>query len=160
MAKVESRIAVHGPNARSGSRDSGPVELRKVLTRFRQALASEETFYRGLITRIVAFFKLQSHTYPFLSLVAIPVPQETGGGVEQGLAPDMSMEDTLKKLALVHKGLICLGDIERYKEQYSEKQRRGNRETASRDRFAKAQMFYEVARGLLPDNGGYLKCRV
>ena len=58
----------------------------------------------------------------------------------------------------MYKGLICLGDLERYKEQYSDRARRegeGARERGGRgeERFGRAKTYYEVARGLQPDDG-------
>lgn len=141
----------------------GQVELRKVLTRFRQALSSEEGFYRGLVSRIVVFYQLQSLAKESLGSVGIPVQdglEGGGGGVENGVAPRLGVEEKREKLGLVYKGLICLGDLERYKEQYSERARRerdggrdGGRGGGGEERFRRAKMYYEVARGLQPDDG-------
>jgi hypothetical protein len=135
-------------------------EYRKVITRFRQALTSEESFYRGLIGRIVGFYQLQEFTRSHLSVLNIAVPDGfEGGGEDHGLAP-IGKEEAREKVALVYKALICLGDLERYKDQYGERARREREGIAgknlARDRdelYAKARTYYEVARGLLPDDG-------
>ncbi|CAK9786482.1 hypothetical protein CC85DRAFT_326070 [Cutaneotrichosporon oleaginosum] len=126
------------------------ADLRRTLARFRQALGAEDAFYRGLIGRIVAFYRLQDRAADHLALAGVPVPE-----AEEGDEPPLSREEAEKKLGLVYKGLICLGDLERYKEQYSEKARRDARDgVAQRDaKFDRAVMYYEVGRGLQPDNG-------
>lgn len=88
----------------------------------------------------------------------------SGGGVDQGLAPEMGKEEKKEKLALVYKGLICLGDLERYKEQYSDRARREKDGVKDKmrdeERYAKARMYYEVARGLIPSEGEFCGCRL
>lgn len=128
------------------------ADLRRTLARFRQALGAEDAFYRGLIGRIVAFYRLQDRAADHLAMAGVPVPEPEEG---EGLAQPVSREEAEKKVGLVYKGLICLGDLERYKEQYSEKARRDARDgLPSRDvKFERAVMYYEVGRGLQPDNG-------
>lgn len=132
------------------------ADLRRTLARFRSLLVAEDTFYRSLATRIVGFYRLQDNAGEYLALVGIPVPA-VGAEEDPSLAPPLSREESEKKLAIVYKALVYLGDLERYKEQYSEKARREARDgTSPRDteRYTRAVMFYEVARGLQPDNGG------
>ena len=131
-----------------------------MLTRFRLVLASEDTFYRSLVSRLVGFYQLQSLTREYLSAVTIGVPEEVpNGGPEEGLSPRMSSEERKEKLGLVYKALICLGDLERYREQYDDKNRREAREgklgqsTKNSERFNKAWTYYEVARSMIPDDG-------
>ncbi|BEJ12115.1 hypothetical protein CspHIS471_0205750 [Cutaneotrichosporon sp. HIS471] len=128
------------------------ADLRRTLARFRQALGAEDAFYRGLIGRIVAFYHLHDRAAEYLAMAGVPVPEPEEG---DGLAPPLSREEGEKKVGLVYKGLICLGDLERYKEQYSEKARRDAREgLPPRDaKFERAVMYYEVGRALQPDNG-------
>jgi hypothetical protein len=148
-------VAGKGPHRRQ----NGSVlhKLRTILTRFRQALVSEETFYRQLITRIVAFYQLQDLVRPALASVGIPVTESVeGGGPDQGLAPFLSEEEKEKKVGLIYKGLVCLGDLERYKEQYGEKHREEIREGmahVTEDMYRRPKTYYEVARSLQPDNG-------
>jgi hypothetical protein len=64
-----------------------------------------------------------------------------------------------EKIGLVYKALICLGDVERYREQYDERVRREVREGRMEmkfERFDKAWGYYEAARGLNPDDGELL----
>ena len=68
------------------------------------------------------------------------------------MSPMLGVEEKREKLSLVYKGLICLGDLERYKEQYSERAR-SNDIRRGEERFSRAKMYYEVARGLQPDDG-------
>ncbi len=128
------------------------ADLRRTLARFRQALGAEDAFYRSLIGRIVAFYRLQERAADHLAMAGVPVPEADEG---EGLAPPLSREEAEKKVGLVYKGLICLGDLERYKEQYSEKARRDARDgLPPRDaKFERAVMYYEIGRGLQPDNG-------
>ena len=70
----------------------------------------------------------------------------------------MSPEERREKLSMVYKALICLGDLERYREQYSDAARREAKEgktTHSKllQRYMKATTYYDVARGLVPDDG-------
>mgnify|MGYP002718884119 CR=1 FL=1 len=157
-ANLEAQL----PPSNGGRKKQGSVhaELKKVLTRFRQLLGSEDTFYRSLISRLVGFYQLQPLTREYLSAVTIGVPDEVpNGGPEEGLAPRMSFDERKEKLGLVYKALICLGDLERYKEQYDDKTRRevrdgkGGPQTKIQDRFGKAWTYYEVARSLVPDDG-------
>lgn len=133
--------------------------MKKVLSRFRQLLLSEDTFYRDLVTRLVTFYQLQSLSKEYLSAISIGVPAEIeNGGPEHGLSPNLGYEERKEKLGLVYKALICLGDLERYKEQYDEKARRDVREgkvvpAKFQERYGKSWTYYEVARALVPDDG-------
>ena len=135
------------------------IELKKVLTRFRQCLQSEESFYRSLISRLVNFYQLQSLARDQLKIVTIPLADEVeNGGTDHGLAPDLGPEQKREKLALVYKALICLGDLERYKEQYEDRARKEAREgrvslAKLQERYNKAWTYYEVARALVPEDG-------
>ncbi|RSH84706.1 uncharacterized protein EHS24_006230 [Apiotrichum porosum] len=164
VARIEA--ALPPPPARRGGGNGGQkqqhmgggdaaADLRRTLARFRSLLVAEDTFYRSLATRIVGFYRLQDNAGEYLALVGIPVPA-VGAEEDPSLAPPLSREESEKKLAIVYKALVYLGDLERYKEQYSEKARREARDgTSPRDteRYTRAVMFYEVARGLQPDNG-------
>lgn len=151
-----------GPGSARRKPTAAHNELKKVLTRFRQVLSSEDTFYRDLISRLVGFYQLQPLAREYLAAVSIGCPSviENGnGGVEHGLAPPMSADERREKLGLVYKALICLGDLERYKEQYDERTRREAREGRPaqpmqlQEKYGKAWTYYEVARALMPDDG-------
>lgn len=151
----------HGGNGNGNSNSRQEhVELKKVLTRFRQVLISEDLFYRSLITRLVGFYQLQSLTEGYLSAVSIGVPEQVmNGGPEHGLAPAMGYEEKKDKVGLVYKALVCLGDLERYRVSYDDNTRRQEREgrselgKAAQEKFSKAWTYYEVARSLVPDDG-------
>lgn len=142
------------PNKRKGNKMGDP-EYRKGITRFRQALATEETFYRGLIGRIVGFYQLQPFTESHLFHLGIPVPGHVDGwGGDQGLAP-VGKEEAREKVALVYKALICIGDLQRYREQYGGPKMDKVRSKTGEEVYGKAIDYYETARGLLPDDGTF-----
>lgn len=155
------------------------MEIRKILTRFRSFLCSEQTFYRSLITSFVETFDLtktaeQGETpdvQAYLEVLGIPVSSREEDSLNPSIyaAQQLSHDESLKKIGLVHKALVCLGDLERYKEQYGSerdkmfgqsgrqgrKGQKGTKEsrTEEDETFGKAKKYYEVARGLLPENG-------
>jgi hypothetical protein len=100
----------------------------KEVTRFRQFLTSEEGWYRQLIGRICKAFGLKRLVQDGLDIVDIRVKDE---GIEER-----------EKVALVHKALICLGDIERYKAQYPKS-----------DDFSRSRAYYDAARIVNADDG-------
>lgn len=138
------------------------VELRKILTRFRQVLSSEDTFYRSLISRLVSFYQLQPLARDYVTSLSIGISEHVDegppGNTHTAYAPDMGPEEKREKLSLVYKALVCLGDLERYREQYEDRSRKEMREgrvnvTKLAERFAKATNYYEVARSLIPHDG-------
>lgn len=175
VARAEAAAAPSAPSVPTGGGGGGAAkqraqrnvpaeqELKKVLTRFRQFLSSEEAWYRQLIARINRFFALDALVRLALSLVGIQLGDRHGdahGGEDEdghGQVPDLRPEDKREKLALVHKALICLGDVERYKEQYSPAQRERRRPTGAdaedEERYGRARAYYDAARGVLPNEG-------
>ncbi|WVO13520.1 hypothetical protein L204_101141 [Cryptococcus depauperatus] len=131
-------------------RSSGPA--KKVVTRFRQALASEETFYRSLIARIVRFYDLTTlpNVVPVLKSVKLLSALQHDGSDRDGQFKATPQEKKTK-LSLVYKALICLGDLERYKEQYKPQQN-GRREGEG-GKFEVAERYYFGAWSLNPDDG-------
>jgi hypothetical protein len=162
VSRIEAALPPPGARRNGKNRDrdrdggSDPVaDLRRTLARFRALLGSEDTFFRSLISRIAGFYRLQDRVRDHLALVGIPVPTE-GAENDPSLAPPLSREESEKKVAMVYKGLVYLGDLERYKEQYSDKARREARDAApprDAERYARSITFYEVARGMQPDVG-------
>ncbi|WVQ93930.1 hypothetical protein IAU59_001008 [Kwoniella sp. CBS 9459] len=151
-----------GGSASKDERSQVASDLKKAATRFRQALSTEETFYKSLIGRIVNFHNLAQvgDTASYLAEARIPL----GDNNDEGDVKEISGTDQEKrdKLALVYKGLICLGDLERYKEQYKEpsksrrgrdNQRQGGGGTGPEEKYGAAKRYYEIARGLQPDDG-------
>jgi hypothetical protein len=162
VARIEAALPEggsgrRGKNGGNGNSDAA-ADLRRTLARFRTLLGAEDAFYRSLVSRLVAFYRLQDRTREHLALVSISVDDATEHGDDPSLAPPLSREESEKKLAMVYKGLVFVGDLERYKEQYSDRARRELRDGVPRrprdaDRYARAILFYEVARGLQPDFG-------
>jgi hypothetical protein len=211
LLQQESGTLDNGHRRNQGGQPTGPVEIRKVLTRFRSFLCSEQTFYRAVITSFVETFGLarvghhsdrlgepgQGHgdqrgptngpdqididVQAYLEVVGIPIisRQEEPNPTETPIQKiSLRYDEALKKVGLVHKALVCLGDLERYKEQYGSERdkqfgqsgRQGRRRDPAggintvkttglgsqeepEESYAKAKGYYEVARGLLPDTG-------
>ena len=116
----------------------GVVEYRKLLQRFRQFLADEEKFWIQLIVRIRRIFALDDAQHVLAELGIIPddatPPPENGppkrnhfqfpsdadvAAVAPSLTPT-TRDQRESRMAILSKALVCLGDIERYKEQYNE----------------------------------------
>lgn len=199
ISQLDKQHQLHGQKQQSGAagqRHAPAVELRKVLTRFRQFLGSEVSYYRRVIGVIVhkAGHELQNEVGPFLSLVGVKVDDAAEledtlpTGVSSSLDPreaarraaenrslwqGLSRAELREKAGLVHKALVCLGDLERYREQYGAERdrkqvqlkpegRKAKRRVEmgksadmppSEQRFVRAKEYYEVARALAPDNG-------
>ncbi|KAH9941546.1 hypothetical protein B0H21DRAFT_893308 [Amylocystis lapponica] len=177
----------------------GVVEYRKVLQRFRQFLAEEEKFWIQLITRIRHVFALDNARRA-LTTLGIAVEDEAFDVALDGtrprrnpsqfpaeadvVSPALSSATSAQresKIAMLSKALVCLGDIERYKEQYNEaggrpraghedgppaataparngRGRRGGAAGAAQvlprmRNYDKALQCYEQARLLLPHDG-------
>ncbi|KAJ9092496.1 hypothetical protein QFC19_008709 [Naganishia cerealis] len=203
--------SVEGEREREREKQSGPVELRKLLQRFQRFLTTEITFYQWLIRKLVKRFDLfgkhvnASELKNYLEMLnegleSSDMERSEGEiGSPQGndhVASDpsrprdrlstldfttlhLTREETHKKLQLVHKALLCLGDISRYKELYGPERERkrqerilaeggtvtmrgkrngkagpvGARLKDNEERFRRAKQYYMVAKGFLPDNG-------
>ncbi|TFK25411.1 hypothetical protein FA15DRAFT_703678 [Coprinopsis marcescibilis] len=151
----------------------GPVEHRKLLTRFRQFLAEEERFWIQLVLRMYRSFGLVE-AQPALTTLGIIVDnqdatEDTRDGArnsfpeepEAPLEPSNNVERE-SRLAILSKALICLGDIARYREYYNEaatraragqEVRRGKPKPPHVVLYTKAQQRYEQARLLVPHDG-------
>nr|XP_018266502.1 uncharacterized protein I303_00477 [Kwoniella dejecticola CBS 10117]OBR88660.1 hypothetical protein I303_00477 [Kwoniella dejecticola CBS 10117] len=155
----EGRSGAALPHSHAHPHDAS--ELRKAVTRFKQYLSTEESFYKSLISRIYNFHNLAEvkDLFVYLNQVKIPLSSNGNNVDHSDELPNLSSNGGLEKkdkLNLIYKGLICLGDLERYKDQYREpvKPRRGNggREAVV-DKFGHAREYYEVARCIQPDDG-------
>ncbi|EMD37141.1 hypothetical protein CERSUDRAFT_115057 [Gelatoporia subvermispora B] len=175
----------------------GVVEYRKTLQRFRQFLAEEEKFWRQFAVRIRRLYSLDDAQSALIALnIALEEePTNTAEGAPSRrfnpfpadadiVLPDptsATAEQRESWLSTFTKALICLGDIERYKELYNEaggrpraghengppvstpgrggRNRRGGGPiavppTVARARnYAQARAFYEQARLLQPHDG-------
>ncbi|CCM05411.1 uncharacterized protein FIBRA_07628 [Fibroporia radiculosa] len=199
---------IHGPPrqqqqqqaSRSHNGQHRDVEYRKLLQRFRQFLAEEEKFWVQLIVRIRRVFALDDAQRALAALSIVPpegtptsptAPDNGNARRNQHQFPSeadvvsptavaATAEQRQSKMAILSKALVCLGDIERYKEQYNET---GNRPRAGHEdgppaasgsgrgrgrrggaaaaqslmprmrNYDKAQQCYEQARLLLPQDG-------
>ncbi len=140
-----------------GGDSSGPVELRKLLARFQGFLNGEIGWYKSAIGEWVRVFGLEGveGVIGWLGVVGISVVDDRDPSIPRNtIRHKLGVEEQEKKLGLIHKALICLGDLERYKDQYgAERERRKRVGGDDKERYGGAKKFYEVARGLLPDNG-------
>ncbi|WVQ85224.1 hypothetical protein IAT38_007389 [Cryptococcus sp. DSM 104549] len=170
VARLEHARPPPQPRSQSRRGNSSPAhtELKKAVTRFRQALASEETFYRSLVARLSKFYALGDLPGCRTALAGVKIPAgdayddgddagSNGGGIGGRLGTGHEKKD---KLTLVYKGLICLGDLERYKEQYRQPVNsgplgRGGAAAAGRgeEKFGAAKNYYRAAWSLQPDEG-------
>ena len=121
-----------------GGRGHGAVEYRKLLQRFRQFLAEEDKFWVQLIVRIRRIFALDDAHAVLAELGLFPDESPAGEGNAPpkrnhfqfpseadiaAAAPSLTptnREQRESRMAILSKALVCLGDIERYKEQYNE----------------------------------------
>lgn len=144
-----------------GGGGGGNAELKKALTKFRQVLASEETFYRSLVARLVRFYNLGEVSGVEATLKTIKLPTEyttTESGEDESshAAQFASLQEKKDKILLLYKGLICLGDLERYKEQYKQpanNNRHAQERERQADKFEVAENYYLAAWSLMPDDG-------
>ena len=162
------------------TKESGIVEYRKTLHRFRQFLNDEERFFSQLLVRLHKQFELYEAEAALLALDLLAAEQDEAVGGPRGRAvlPEQhetdppTPEQRDAKLATFGKILVYLGDIARYREHYNDsdgrpragtdepmprKVLRGKRipkSAAPRARnYQRAQMAYEQARLLAPDDG-------
>jgi tetratricopeptide (TPR) repeat protein len=167
------------------SQHPGPVEHRKLMQRFKQFLSTEEKFWTHLVVRIQRQFSL-SEARAALATLSIVVDTEPGFDepdpgkhhlrfppepVENGPSQPLTPSQRNNRRATLSKALVVLGDLARYREQYSDGasrprggQERGGRSTRGRGRgpqvdlprtktYEKARACYECARDLMPDEG-------
>ncbi|WWD05969.1 hypothetical protein V865_004054 [Kwoniella europaea PYCC6329] len=145
-----------GRRDRRSDNNSNSNELRRVITRFKQFLSSEESFYKSLISRIYNYHELQDLPGIASSLLQVKIP--LGNRFDDDAPDEVEGErgqEKKDKLNLIYKGLICLGDLERYKEQYNSNNgnQKSNGKSGSEEKFSEARKYYEVARSIQPDDG-------
>lgn len=169
----------HGVKPRQGSHQ----DYHKLLNRFRQFLAEELKFYDQLLVRFVKQFGLEELLPVLSSIKSRALNQEQVSKSEvarnqfppdDGQVVDLTLEQREAKLATWSKLLVCMGDIERYREQYNDSEgrpRAGHEEGAPRKpnrggkngtgheviprprNYSKAKVVYEQARRVTPDDG-------
>lgn len=136
ISRVDPNGPLRGPRQTRRDPNSGVVEYRKLLSRFRQFLAEEEKFWIQLVIRFRRSFALDEVHPILLALELLPPDdddtlgrreQDTGARgqnlfpVEDGSIVPSTPEQRNDQLSIVSKALVCLGDIARYREQYNEK---------------------------------------
>jgi hypothetical protein len=153
------------------------VARRKLLAKFRAFLASEEKFWTDMVLELAHDYRLveAEPAIRALSLTAIDPGDLAESSLPSSVQSDVGRRHSRqhpilftvksKKLMFLHKCLISLGDLARYRELHNEKDGRpsaGNPESrrgapvprASRRRnFARASEFYRQAKLLLPSEG-------
>lgn len=170
-----------GPGGRGANSLPGPTARRRLLHSFKEFLGAEEDFFRSLASRI------SIHLYPTdlvgLAGLGIAPPREEDEFIERQRM-EMPAEEKAHwrslTIPLVHKALICYGDLARYKELYSDpsgnsslasttapikgngktqngkKGVKGKSEAEKKPKnWARAAECYNQARLLIPDNGEY-----
>ena len=173
-ARAEKAAASSSPKARK--QDTGPVELRKLIQRFRQFLADEERFWIGFVLRFARSFALSEAKPTFAALNLnrfTDDPNRRNVFPDEGKpTPPPTEKERERKVMTLVKGLICLGDLARYREQYNES---GGRPKAGHEdvlprwatkatrkpgdwtprprNYNRALAFYTQARLLFPDAG-------
>lgn len=188
------------PGGGAGPKDDrnvGPVARRKLVNSFRSFLGKEEDFWKDLFVQLVQTFGI-AEAQGALEALRLPLGSTTGteddemfglliggghgrersvGQARDATAVARKAIEREQALLLVHKALICFGDLARYRELYSEPPassskkpgaeqgrkggRRGGRNTGGKDtsgvggerNWARASECYHQARLLIPDNG-------
>ena len=168
----------------SRSQRPGPVEYRKLMQRFKQFLSTEEKFWTHLVVRIQRQFVL-TEARSALATLSIAVDTEPDiddldagkhnhfrfppEPVENAPLQPLTPAQRNNRRATLSKALVVLGDLARYREQYSEgaSRTRGGPERGGRaargrgsqadlpraKNYDKARACYECARDLMPDDG-------
>ncbi|GAA6022445.1 hypothetical protein JCM11491_005510 [Sporobolomyces phaffii] len=154
----------------------GPVARRKLLQQFQKFLAGEQDFWKIIVNRLSSRL-LPAEQLELRPLGIIATQYDDTNTSSQPLPDEEQVSDDEKKrrrlevLPLVHKTLICYGDLERYIEYNSDSPtptpaprtgggRRGGKKNESGrgaativKTYTKAAECYRQANLLLPDDG-------
>lgn len=154
----------------------GPVARRKLLQQFRSFLRTEDTFWKSLIHRLINHYHVDA-AKGCLKILKIFNDYPAVEGSRTSESPDSqhgqqaesknSQPSTTEGILLVHKALICFGDLIRYGELYARTGRQASPfsgpKSHSREKFDKnfvverdwsrSQDCYAQARLLIPTNG-------
>ncbi|EFP75168.2 uncharacterized protein PGTG_01761 [Puccinia graminis f. sp. tritici CRL 75-36-700-3] len=154
----------------------GPVARRKLLQHFRSFLRSEDAFWKSLIHRLINSYHIES-AKGCLKILKIyndssameeprssdPSDNQDGEKVDNKNLPESKEEG----MSLVHKALICFGDLIRYGELYARsgaqtspfsgpanhpREKLDKNSVVERD-WSRSQDCYNQARLLIPTNG-------
>lgn len=168
VANVDRELK-NGPSGKSGqngsgSRPPGPTARRKLVHALRSFLASEETFWAGLLSRIVESYHARDAEPAIRALSIAMTPFDSTqreSDPEDDLGDPREAFGRQQGLLLCHRALICFGDLMRYRELYSESAAKASKtsmgrasQTAlNRHTYARAAECYHQARLLVPDDG-------
>jgi hypothetical protein len=146
--------------------DVGPVARRKLVQAFRTFLAAEEAYWSDFLVQLVVSFEVRE-ALPCLRALGISSTRlgserstDAGAQGQTPLNTQVKLQAHQRAVLLVHRALICYGDLTRYRELYNDKNGKGakNGTTAQEGdhlppKWAKAAEAYHQARLLVPDNG-------
>ncbi|SCV72273.1 BQ2448_4967 [Microbotryum intermedium] len=171
-ALAEAPQAHRKGGARGEPPPPGPTARRKLVHSFRTFLAKEEEYFATLLGRLASDLGPNDlEGFKALGVVVDPVE------VVEGVPPrsdDDKRRARSKAVPLVHKALICFGDLARYRELFNEHSgphakerggRRGNKSKATSDggsernkpkNYSRASACYVQAKMLMPENGGFI----
>jgi len=166
------------PSSNANVNAVGPVARRKLLQQFQKFLHQEQEFWRIVVQRLASRLTLAEQT-ELRPLGIIATRYDDTNTTSQEEEIELSEEEhrrrRLEVLPLVHKTLICFGDLERYIEYNSDsptpapqgggkggKNRGGKKNESSRGAntvksYTKAAECYRQANLLLPDDGEQLR---
>ena len=182
LAEPRQREPPHPKKRRFKDGEEGPVARRKLISRFRSFLSQEETFWAELVIRTTKVFDLSQASVAITALCLSDIEpagllnkvdnaRGTANHVDSSASEPVPSATRQKKLLFIQKCLISLGDLSRYREQFSETggrpkagtetgppARSGNRRhgsgTPSRTRdYSRASECYKQAKALIPSEG-------
>ncbi len=183
LAEPRQSDSPHPGKRRFKNGEEGPVARRKLMSRFRSFLSQEEAFWAELVIRATKVFNLTqaSAAITALSLADVDPAELTlkkmdstrgsANRVDSPTSESVPSATKEKKLLFIHKCLISLGDLSRYREQFSESggrpkagtesgppARSGSRRhgggASSRTRdYSRASECYKQAKALIPSEG-------
>lgn len=152
----------------------GPVARRKLVQRFRSFLRTEDAFWKSLINRLIDHYHIDAARGCLKSLkifkdsLVIEEPQPNLNRLENSSRNPRELPQdppTLPPILLVHKALICFGDLIRYGELYARTARNPVIPSTDRTRdqpsknslvepdWSRSLECYNQARLLVPTNG-------
>ncbi|PLW55853.1 hypothetical protein PCANC_02196 [Puccinia coronata f. sp. avenae] len=161
---------VHSDRIHASSPSVGPVARRKLLQQFRSFLRAEDTFWKSLIHRLINHY----HVDTAKGCLKILKIYNDPAGLEEFRVPAHEQVDgqnlassTTEGILLVHKALICFGDLIRYGELYARTGRQSSPFSGSKSQprqkldknsvverdWSRSQDCYAQARLLIPTNG-------
>ena len=150
----------------------GPTARRRIIAAFKTFLVGEEEFYKSILSR----FSPSLYSSDLVGLQSLGVSLLSTDDDESSEEPPTVEEIKARRdktIPLVHKALICFGDLARYREVYNEASSMssapGGRKESKKGRkpeekkaknWSRAAECYHQARLLLPENGTSLSLRV